>query len=637
VKWRLLAMGVLLAACASARIEDDTVIVEMLDNAYAKDVFQVPVGGEVVFVGAGRNPHNAVAADGAWSTEDVFGSLDQFEGDVATVRFDRPGEYLFFCTYHGNQEGKGMAARLIVGDPAASQAAQGVLDSDAPSGWSGRSVRVPEDYASVQEAVDAAGPGDLVLIGPGVYREGVEVSTPGLVIRGTDRNAVVIDAEFAHENVIEIYADGVAVENLTVTHGVENGLYWTGIRGYRASYVTAVDNGDYGIYAFDSSGGLFEHSYASGSPDSGFYIGQCDPCQAVIDHVISEWNGLGYSGTNASGDLYIVNSIWRYNVAGIVPNTLDSERLPPFHGVTIAGNLVHDNDNALAPMKDAPWSGYGNGIILAGGNSSLVVRNRVVNHAVNGIAVTPNLDRNLWMSSGNRVEENVVEGSGRADLALAGPAGSANCFAGNRFRASLPVGLEVFQSCDGRRLPWLFDLSGSTEQLGRVFENGTGARPENPVGSAPQPGPQPQMPGGPDAPVVPATDVFHPVDLGTISVPDLPGDLAIDQAKGVTVFGVLLASAASVFFGLYAYLLPFVLYAAWVAIALWDLTRAERTRASAILWMAAILLVPFLGVVLYFILGRSGIPRWQRLTFVGGGLLAYLIILVVGALVGGIV
>ena len=117
----------------------------------------------------------------------------------------------------------------------------------------------------------------------------------------------------------------------------------------------------YGIYAFDSGDGLIEHSYASGSADAGFYIGQCDPCQAVITDVVAEWNGLGYSGTNSSGGIYLVDSVWRYNVAGIVPNTLDTELLPPFHDVTIAGNLVHDNGNAEAPRSRAngPDSGTG--------------------------------------------------------------------------------------------------------------------------------------------------------------------------------------------------------------------------------------------------------------------------------------
>jgi plastocyanin len=635
------ALLLLVAGCGGTGPPPDSrhVTIEMLDNAFSLGQVRIPVGGEVTFIGAGRNPHNAVASDGSWSTETIFGSLQQMHGDTATLRFDQPGEYVYFCTLHGNAQGGGMAARLLIGDVNASAAAQGIAESTAPSMWSGTTIRVPDDHPTIQEALDTSGPGDLVLVGPGTYREAVEITQPGVVLRGTDRNAVVIDAQHGSENVVEAYADGVAIENLTVMNGTANGVYWAGVKGFRASYVTAIDNGDYGIYAFDSSDGLFEYSYASGSPDSGFYIGQCDPCEAVIDHVVSEWNGLGYSGTNASGNLFIINSIWRFNTGGIVPNTLDSELLPPFHDVTIAGNLVHDNDNRLAPMKDAQWSGFGNGIILAGGNASLVLRNRVVNHMVNGIAVTPNLDRNFWTSSFNRIEENVIEGSGRADLALAGPAGSGNCFTDNEIRSSLPIGLQAFATCNGLRLPVLYELAGSTEQLGRVMENGLGIRPNNPLGSAPKPGPQPNMPGGSEALVVPAVDVFasHPVNLDAIVVPDLTPGLVVDQPKGITVFGVLVGSLTSVFFGLYAYLLPFVLYAAWVTIALSDLARGGRSKGAVIGWSAVILLVPFAGVILYYLFGRSQIPAWQRLTLVFGGFLAYLVILGVGAMIGGVV
>ncbi|MGQ0848316.1 MAG: right-handed parallel beta-helix repeat-containing protein [Actinomycetota bacterium] len=640
----VLTLLLLMAACAGVgepppESAGNRTVVEMFDNTFSSSEIHIKVGSELSFVGAGRNPHNAVASDGSWTTESVFGSLEQLAGEEAVLSFERPGEYVFFCTFHGTAEGVGMAARLVVGDAGASPAAQGVSDTKAPAQWSGNTLRVPEDQPTIQQAVDMALPGDLVLIGAGLYQEAIEVNTPGLVIRGVDRNRVVIDAGNRAENVIDVYSDGVAVENLTVKNGIANGVYWGAVRGYRASYVTAIDNGDYGIYAFDSSDGLFEYSYASGSPDSGFYIGQCDPCQAVIDHVVSEWNGLGYSGTNASGELYIINSVWRYNAAGIVPNTLDSELLPPFHDVTIAGNVIHDNSNRKAPVKSAPWSGLGNGIILAGGNSSTVIRNLVFNHEVNGIAVTPNLDRNFWRSAHNRIEGNVVEGSGRADLALAGPAGPGNCFTGNRATSSFPVGLQAFATCDGVRLPVLYELAGSTEQLGRVMENGLGLRPDNPVGSAPKPGPQENMPGGADAPVNPAVDVFesHPVDLGGIVVPEMPERLTIDQPKGITVFGMLLGSVTSVFFGLYAYFLPFVLCAAWVTIALWDLARSGRRPAAAIAWSAAILLIPFVGVILYYILGRSAIPRWQRTVLLAGGIGAYLVILAVGALIGGVV
>ena len=96
-------------------ISGDDVVVDMFDNRYEFTEVNVTVGGTVTFVGAGRNPHNAVAADGSWSTEDVFGSLEQLEEDKAVLTFDEEGEYVFFCTFHGNAEGDGMAGTLIVG------------------------------------------------------------------------------------------------------------------------------------------------------------------------------------------------------------------------------------------------------------------------------------------------------------------------------------------------------------------------------------------------------------------------------------------------------------------------------------------------------------------------------------------
>ena len=60
-------------------------------------------------------------------------------------------------------------------------------------------------------------------------------------------------------------------------------------------------------------------------------------CNAVISNSVVEGNALGYSGTNAGGHLYIINNIWKDNMAGIVPNTLDSEPNPPGKETTIVG------------------------------------------------------------------------------------------------------------------------------------------------------------------------------------------------------------------------------------------------------------------------------------------------------------
>jgi len=327
------------------------------------------------------------------------------------------------------------------GDPA--PAAVGDATTESPSDWTGVTRNVPADYPTIQAAVDAADPADLVLVDRGIYRESVDVRTPGITIRGVDRNEVVIDGEFERGNGIQaIFTDGVVVENLTTMNHTLNGVFWNGVRGYRGSYVTAINNGDYGIYAFDSSDGVFEHSYASGSPDASFYIGQCNPCDAVLTDSIGEWSGLGYSGSNASTHIYIVNNVFRNNGTGAAPNSLDGELLPPAEDVVVAGNLIHDNGYEEFPHKTAQWATQGIGVAMAGTVDSLVTKNLIFNHPLNGIQVFPNIDANVWMPSGNTVSENVVRGSALGDLVLTGPSQSGNCFVDNEVGWTLPAALE---------------------------------------------------------------------------------------------------------------------------------------------------------------------------------------------------
>src|SRR5262249_40806310 len=47
-------------------------------------------------------------------------------------------------------------------------------------------LHVPADYATIQQAVDAAQANDLVLVAAGVYHEAVLVRSAGITIRGED-------------------------------------------------------------------------------------------------------------------------------------------------------------------------------------------------------------------------------------------------------------------------------------------------------------------------------------------------------------------------------------------------------------------------------------------------------------------
>jgi plastocyanin len=611
----------------------DGATVSAIDNLFTPSVVRIEPGGTVEWTMDGRTPHAVQADDASWDSGDLRPGIE------FAHTFDEPGVFTYFCKYHG-APGSGMAGTVLVGDAPMPGAAGdiGPGREPVPSGFAA-TVRVPADAATIQEAVDVAKPGGMVLIEPGVYRESVTVTTPYITIRGMDRNRVVIDGRFERAIGIHVIeADGVTIENLTVRNHLLNGVQWTSVHGYWGSFLTAYGNGDYGIFAYDSDWGQFDRSYASGSPDSGFYIGQCFPCHAVVRDVTAEHNALGFSGTNAGGDLAIVNSEWRFNLAGIVPNTLDSEADPPQREMLIAGNFVHDNNSTTADTKALTYPTFGTGILVTGGVGNTITGNLVENHERYGIAVLPNLDRNVWVTSGNEVRDNVVRASGLADLALGAPAAGGDCFTGNDAGRTAPPAIELLRGCDG----WLAGVGGGslapTLNTGvRFLDALDGAFPHGDWRSQPVPPDQPTMPDpehAPPRPAIPGQSVPQPFRIRAVgSIEPVPP--TVD--KELTVFATpLAASWWSLLIGLYGYVLPGILYAAWVTIALWDLIRVESQPISfRARWMAVVLLVPFAGPLLYFAFGRSPIPSQLRLMLTVGGLVATVAISAVAALLGG--
>jgi len=94
-----------------------------------------------------------------------------------------------------------------------------------------------------------------------------------------------------------------------------------------------------------------------------------------------------------------------------------------------------------------------------------------------------------------------------------------------------------------------------------------------------------------------------------------------------------------ILFGVYGYILPFILLSAWATLAFIDISgRSDLTRSKALIWIAAILLVPFLGAVAYHVAGGCRLERWFRWAVIGGGAFAWIAIVVFGGaiLAGGI-
>lgn len=88
--------------------------------------------------------------------------------------------------------------------------------------------------------------------------------------------------------------------------------------------------------------------------------------------------------------------------------------------------------------------------------------------------------------------------------------------------------------------------------------------------------------------------------------------------------------------GLYAYLLPMLLYVLWSTLALWDLgRRQDLSTAKVWIWAALIFLLPFVAALGYLFFGGTQLAPRVKLLALGGGA-AYLLVLALGAGVGGI-
>lgn len=329
-------------------------------------------------------------------------------------------------------------------------------------------IRVPSDAPTISAAVSLARPGDLVLVAPGIYHESVKIGTAQITLRGESRDKVVIDGRLQQPNGIVVVAPGVAVENLTVENNTQNGVLVTGsaaaaagspgrtggydtgdepvtfLRSFLVSHVTATRNGLYGIYAFSAQDGVIEHSYTSGSADSGIYVGQCKPCRIVVRDNIAELNAVGYEGTNASGDMYVVGNRFAGNRVGLTTDSDHQEKLLPQQGAVVAGNLIAANQQPATPEQAD--GGWGIGVGIDGGSDNRFLRNRIAGNVNAGLLITATVD---IPPDRNQIVDNTFAANG-VDVGWTFPTatqGRGNCLHGNELRTTVPAQLATIASC----------------------------------------------------------------------------------------------------------------------------------------------------------------------------------------------
>jgi hypothetical protein len=250
-------------------------------------------------------------------------------------------------------------------------------------------------------------------------------------------------------------------------------------------------------------------SFASNMADSGFHIAACPDCNAAFDRDTADHNVIGFSASDAGGRLFLENSLFEHNGAGVNLASENNEDAPPPQdgacppGVSgpepiaprictvIEHNTVAANNNADV-SREATQVFLGAGIDIAGGQHDLVFKNDVSGQGSYGIVTTillnippggfPNADCQggralpalgcLFNASGDVIADNALQHNGtftnptNGDLADATVAGSApNCYRGNTDRSGpltgAPPGLQAAPGCAAPRGGTFFGVPGA--------------------------------------------------------------------------------------------------------------------------------------------------------------------------------
>jgi parallel beta-helix repeat protein len=319
---------------------------------------------------------------------------------------------------------------------------------------------------SIQAAVDAAPPGATIDVLPGTYAEAVTIAKPGIQLvghPGPHGSGVVLANPGGADDGIRVTAAGSGFElrDVTVRGFDENGVLLAGVDGFRLSRVTATDDGDYGLFPVRSTHGVVEDCAASGSRDTGIYVGQSN--DVTVRGSTAFGNVVGFDVENCS-DVRVVGNDSHDNAAGILVTLLPGLRVNAAADIVVAGNLVHDNNhvNFAEPGEVEGFLPSGIGILVLGADSVTVRDNLVVgNHALGiGIGSTLLLGAVAGLPpeafagidpnpDGVVVRNNLVVGNGStsplpglpgADLLWDG-SGDGNVWRSNLFGTSTPLAL----------------------------------------------------------------------------------------------------------------------------------------------------------------------------------------------------
>lgn len=180
---------------------------------------------------------------------------------------------------------------------------------------------------SIQAAVDAAAPGDRIVVQPGVYHEvgrpcvvdptvtcAVLITKDNITLvgDGLPGRPVILENAGGQDTGIEaaranatspcVSTEAERIQGTTVAGFTVNGFGGNGIRllcadNWLVAFNSTNNNAEYGIFPAESGNGRVHDNIATGAHDTGIYVGQSHDVR--VDHNVATQNVSGFEIENS--------------------------------------------------------------------------------------------------------------------------------------------------------------------------------------------------------------------------------------------------------------------------------------------------------------------------------------------------
>jgi parallel beta-helix repeat protein len=276
---------------------------------------------------------------------------------------------------------------------------------------------------SIQAAIDAASPGDTILVEPGEYYEdatsryGLRIATDNLRLIGKvkqgkgDAGKVRIIANGAQETGVFAAPEGCEydvsddspagqecrsrelqgfyIRGFSVEEFPKNGIQTRWVDGFEFVRNTSVNNLNNGIYPTLSANGLVRNNESYGSLDTAMWVAGSENVRVIGNELYG--SVIGFEIT-VSNEVEVKQNEIYDNTVGVGlfhPNGAGNPPLPVMANWLIEQNDVYDNNrpNMALPGTFQSILPPGIGVLLLGVSDHVVAKNNVLDNDFVGIGV----------------------------------------------------------------------------------------------------------------------------------------------------------------------------------------------------------------------------------------------------------